>query len=288
MPLDQVDVDKLAEQEAEMSFLEHLEALRWHLVRSGAAILIISLVVFAAKSFVFGTVVLGPTQGDFTTYRVFCSLGQSLGLSETLCMEVPQFDWVTPVFGEKFIIHIRVSIIIGFILSFPYVFWEIWRFVKPGLYAAEQKAARGIVLICSGLFATGVLFGYYVIAPFAVTFLMNYELEGVRSAPALSSYVSYLSLFTVPAGVIFQLPVFVYFLARVGLITAEFMKSYRKHAVVVLLALSAMITPPDVVTQILLGLPLYGLYEVSIVIAARVERQRARDEAAAQTAARLN
>ena len=264
-----------------MSFLEHLEALRWHIVRSGGALLLISLVVFAAKDFIFGTVVLGPTLPDFPTYRAFCGLGTSLGLGETLCLDVPEIDWITPVFGELFIIHIRVSIIIGFILSFPYVFWEMWRFIKPGLYAEEQRAARGTVLICTALFTSGVLFGYYIIAPFAITFLQNYELPGVRAAPALSSYVSYLSLFTVPAGIIFQLPVFVYFLARVGLVTADFMRSYRRHAVVVLLALSAMITPPDIITQILLGLPLYGLYEASILIAARVERKAAAAEAAA-------
>lgn len=280
MPLDQVDVDKLDQQEAEMSFLDHLEALRWHIVRAGAAVLVITIIVFLCKSFVFGTVVLGPTRGDFPTYGFFCSLGEFLGMGSQLCMAVPQFDWVTPEFGEKFIIHIRVSIIIGFILSFPYIFYEIWKFVKPGLYEPEQKAARGVVFICSALFATGVLFGYYVIAPFAVTFLMNYELEGVRSAPALSSYISYLSLFTVPAGIVFQLPVFVYFLARVGLVTADFMRQYRKHALVVILILSAMITPPDVITQILLGFPLFGLYEASIMIARRVERQAAEKEAA--------
>ena len=264
-----------------MSFLEHLEALRWHILRAGLAILLVSLAVFAAKEFVFGTVVLGPTKSWFPTYALFCGLGERLGTGDTLCMTIPEFRWVTPVFGELFIIHIRVSIIIGFICSFPYVFWEMWRFIKPGLYEAEQRAARGTVLICSALFLTGVLFGYYVIAPFAVTFLLNYELGDIVAAPALSSYISYLSLFTVPAGMIFQLPVLVYFLTRVGLLTADFMRTYRKHAVVVLLALSAMITPPDVITQILLGLPLYGLYEVSILIAARVERRRAAEEAAA-------
>ncbi len=280
MPLDQVDVDKLEQQEAEMSFLEHLEALRWHIVRAGAAVVILSIIVFIAKDFVFGTVVLGPTVADFPTYRMFCQLSNNLGMGQTLCLEVPQFRWITPVFGEQFIVHIRVSIILGFILSFPYVFWEFWRFIRPGLYEEEQRAARGTVFICSFLFLTGILFGYYIITPFAVTFLMNYELPGVESAPALASYITYLSLFTVPAGLIFQLPVLVYFLARVGLVTADFMKQYRKHAVVVLLVVSAMITPPDAITQILLGLPIYGLYELSILLARRVERQAAEREMA--------
>ena len=281
MPLDQVDVDALARREAEMSFLEHLEELRWHIIRAGAAILVLAVAVFVAKDFVFGSIVLGPTQSDFATYRFFCGLSGRLGLGEAMCIVVPEFDWVTPVFGEQFLVHIRVSIILAFIASFPYVFWEFWRFVKPGLYEAEQKAARGTVAICSTLFLLGVLFGYFVIAPFAVTFLMDYSLPGVRAAPALSSYIDYLALFTVPAGIVFQLPVFVYFLTRVGLLTSDFLRQYRRHAIVVLLALSAMITPPDVITQVLLGLPLFGLYEASILVAKRVERSNAEREAAA-------
>jgi sec-independent protein translocase protein TatC len=286
MPLDQVDVDKLEQQEAEMSFLEHLETLRWHIVRAGLAILIVALGVFAAKNFVFGTVVLGPTQQDFFTFNAFCNLGDWLGLGDRFCIEMPDFRWVTPTFGEQFIVHIKVSIIIGFILSFPYVFYEIWKFIKPGLYEAEQKAARGVVFIISSLFGVGILFGYFVIAPFAVTFLLGYELPGVESAPSLDSYISYLTLFTLPAGLIFELPVLVYFLARVGLVTSDMMAGYRKHAVVVLLFLAAMITPPDPITQLLLGLPLYGLYEVSIIIAKRVERRQAAEEA--KDLARLN
>jgi len=286
MPLDQVDVDKLEQQEAEMGFLEHLEALRWHIVRAGLAILIIALIVFAAKDFVFGTVVLGPTQQDFFTFRVFCSLGEWIGVGSRFCIEMPEFRWITPLFGEQFVVHIRVSIILGFILSFPYVFYEIWKFIKPGLYEKEQKAARGTVFICSTLFGIGILFGYFIISPFAVTFLLGYELPGVESAPSLGSYVSYLSLFTLPAGMIFELPVLVFFLAKVGLVTSAMMASYRKHAVVVLLFLSALITPPDPITQLLLGLPLYGLYEISIIIAKRVERRQAAEEA--NEMARLN
>ncbi len=271
-----------------MSFLDHLEALRWHIVRSAIAILVISLAVFVAKDFVFRVIVFGPTLPNFPTYKFFCSLSGWVGAGEQLCMQVPDIDWITPVFGEMFIIHIQVSVILGFIASFPYVFWEVWRFIRPGLYEDEQKAARGTVAICSTLFLSGVTFGYFVIAPFAITFLMNYELPGVRAAPALSSYISYLSLFTLPAGIFFELPVLVYFLSRVGLITADFMRSYRKHAVVVLLVVSAIITPPDVVTQILLGLPLYGLYEASILIAARVERKAAEELAREEAESRSN
>lgn len=271
MALDQIDVDALDQQEDQMSFLDHLEALRWHIIRAGMSIIIISLIVFMAKDFVFGTIVFGPTLNDFPTYTFFCKLSNWIGAGETLCMSVPKFNWITPIFGEKFIIHIQVSLVIGFIASFPYVFWEFWKFVRPGLLDSERKAASGTVFICSFLFILGVLFGYYIIAPFAVNFLISYELPGVQSAPALSSYISYLTLFTVPAGLVFELPVLVYFLARFGLITGELMKQYRRHAIVVLLVFSAVITPPDIITQVLLAMPLYVLYEISITIAERVE-----------------
>lgn len=286
MPLDQVDVDKLAGQEAEMSFLDHLEALRWHIFRSAVAILVITVGVFLAKDFVFGTVIFGPTQQDFITYRLFCQLGAAIGAAGTLCMTVDPVKWITPVFGETFIIHMRVSFILGFICSFPYIFWEIWSFIKPGLYTAEQKAARGTVFICSLLFMTGVLFGYFIISPFAVSFLLGYELPGVEPMPSLESYISYLSLFTVPAGLIFELPVLVYFLTKVGILSSSIMKDYRKHAVVVLLVISAIVTPPDPITLVLLGFPLYALYEGSIMIARRVERKQAAAEA--QEIAKLN
>ncbi len=284
MPLDQVDVDKLAAQEAEMSFLDHLEALRWHLVRAVIALVVITVVVFLAKDFVFNTVIFGPTKQDFITFRAFCALGDLVG-SETLCMTVDPIKWITPVFGETFIIHMQVSFILGFVVAFPYIFWELWRFVRPALYDAEQQAARGTVFICSSLFLTGVAFGYYLIAPFAVSFLVNYELPGVEPQPALSSYITYLTLFTIPSGVVFELPVLVFFLTKVGLLSSAIMKEYRRHAIVVLLILSAVVTPPDPLTLTLLGFPLYALYEISIVIAQRVERRQA---AVAKDLAKLN
>ena len=157
-------------------------------------------------------------------------------------------------------------------MAFPYILWEVWRFVKPGLYDNEKRAARGFVLICSFLFLSGVLFGYFVIAPFAIKFLASYDI-GAINAPTLESYVNYMVLFTLPTGIIFQLPVLVYFLTKIGLIDAEFMRTYRRHAIVLILILSAMITPPDVITQFLIGIPLFFLYELSINVARRVKKQ---------------
>ena len=262
-----------------MGFLDHLEALRWHLLRSAIAVIVITVLVFFAKDFVFGTVIFGPTRGDFITYRLFCALGERIGATGTLCMEVDPVRWITPVFGETFIIHMQVSVILGLVAASPYIFFEIWGFVRPGLHAKEQEAARGTVFICSTLFLLGVLFGYYVISPFAVSFLVNYTLPGVEPSPALSSYITYLTMFTLPTGLVFELPVVVYFLTRIGLLSSTLMKSYRRHAFVVLLVISGLVTPPDPITLVLLSMPLYALYEAGILIAMRVERRRAAEEA---------
>ncbi len=274
MALDQLDVEQQSRKEQrEMTFLEHLEELRWHLIRSGIAVLVIGIAVFLAKDLVFRVIIFGPTRPDFFSYQLICQFADWVGNSR-LCLQPTDITFVTPVFGELFITHIKVSIVLGLVVAFPYVFWEIWRFIMPGLYDQERKAARGVVLICSALFATGVLFGYFVIAPFAVTFLTGYNIPGIDQAlPALSSYINYLIMFTVPAGLIFELPVVVYFLSRIGLITPAFMRSYRRHSFIIIIALSAMITPPDVVTQFLIALPLYVLYEISIVICKRVTAQ---------------
>jgi sec-independent protein translocase protein TatC len=176
--------------------------------------------------------------------------------------------------GELFLTHMKVSALLGFVLAFPYIFWEIWRFIKPGLYDKERMAARYAVGICSVLFTFGVMFGYFVISPFAVSFLTGYQLPGVEPTPALGSYISYMVMFTLPTGIIFELPVAAYVLTKVGLISSNFMKEYRRHAIVVIVILAAIITPPDAFSQILIALPLLGLYEVSIYVAKKVEKQQ--------------
>ena len=253
----------------EMTFLEHLEALRWHIIRSLAAIVLVGIGVFLAKGFVFGKVILGPTEQSFLTYRFIC------GLSETMCFYPQGLEIITRDLAEQFLSHIKVSIWIGLVVAFPYVFWEFWRFVKPGLYDNERKVSRGVVFVCSMLFITGVLFGYFVIAPFAVTFLSTYSVsENVLNTTTLTSLVNSMTMFTIPTGIIFELPIVVYFLSKLGIVTANGMKKYRKHAAVVILIMAAIITPPDVITQFLIGIPLYFLFEVSIVIAARVEKKQ--------------
>lgn len=277
MALDQIDVDKYDVEDLqknkvkEMSFLDHLEELRWHLIRAVASILVIGIVIFVMKDFVFSKIVFGPKNADFFTYRFFCSLG------EFLCFSPPDFNVQAFKIEEQFVTHIKVSAILGFVASFPYVFYEIWSFVKPGLYKDEIKAARGIVWICSSLFLLGVLFGYFVIAPFALTFLTSYDLGGTIVQPTLTSYVNNMAMYTLPTGIIFELPVIMFMLAKIGLVTSHDLKTYRKIAIVVILIVSAIITPPDVMTQLLISFPLYGLYEASIFIVGRVEKKAAND-----------
>ncbi len=249
-------------QEKEMSFLEHLEELRWHIVRSLVSILFFATIVFLFKDFVFNQIILAPKQSSFVTYRFFC------GLAELTCFSPPEFNIMPRELGEQFFTHLKVSIWLGIIISFPYIFWEFWRFIKPGLYPNEKKATKGVVFICSFLFLLGVLFGYYVISPFAVTFLAGYSISSeVISSPSLASYVNYMTMFTLPTGLIFELPIVIFFLSRIGLVTPELMRQYRRHAIVMILVVAAIITPPDVVTQFLIGIPVFFLYEISIRIA---------------------
>ena len=273
MPLDQIDVDKEVGKEKEMSFFEHLEELRWHLVRAVVAIVVFAVAVFAAGDPIFKYIIEGPLQRDFITYSIIN------GIAPGANFYPPDFQLTTYLFGESFITHLKVSFVLGLVVAFPYVFWEIWRFVSPGLYKKERNAARGIVFICSLLFLTGVLFGYFVISPFAVTFLGNYQIGNVVNTPTLSSYVNYMTMFTLPVGMVFELPIVVYFLSKIGLVYPETMRRYRKHAFVVILLVAAIITPPDVVTQFLIGIPLYFLYELSIRISARVvKNKRAKED----------
>lgn len=255
-----------------MSFLDHLEELRWHIIRSLVGIIIIAIVVFLMKDFIFNEIILKPTSQDFITYRLLCSW------SEHMCIGPGEVTIFTRELGEQFMVHLKVSFWFGLIVAFPYVFYEIWKFVSPGLFQEERNATRGIVFICTFLFLAGVAFGYFVIAPFAIAFLSSYSVaERVSDTFTLSSIVNYMTMFTLPTGLVFQLPVGVYFLSKLGIVTADLMKQYRRHAFVIILVVAAIITPPDMITQLLIGIPLYILYEISIWISKRVEKKRKHD-----------
>lgn len=262
-----------------MSFLDHLEELRWRIVRALIAVVICAIVAFFMKSFLFDVLIFGPRNSDFITYRGFCSLSEMLGMGDKLCFsdlefEVKSFEMVTQI-----TMHIVASLIAGIILSFPYVFYQVWGFVAPGLKENEKGQAKGITLWVSILFFMGVLFGYYMIVPLSVQFLGNYQVsESVQNTIGISSYVSTVTTLTLATGILFQLPVVVLILAKLGLITPALLKKYRKHAFVGVLLLSAVITPPDIASQILVTFPIMILYEASILIAARIQKKQAQSE----------
>lgn len=272
MALDQYQEE---EEEGGMSFLDHLEALRWHLFRSISAILIFTVIAFLAKSFVFGIVILGPSKVDFVTYRWLCSLSDYLGIP-ALCIDELPFTIQSRQMTGQFSMHVTSSLVVGFIASFPYVFWEVWRFISPGLYDQEKNAAQGAVFFVSVLFFMGAGFGYFILSPLSINFLSNYQLDpSILNEFDISSYVSTLTMLVLASAIMFQLPVVVYFLAMSGLVTSKMLKSYRRHSIVVILILAAIITPPDVISQILIAMPILVLYEAGIQIAKRLEKKRA-------------
>ncbi|MGB0828678.1 MAG: twin-arginine translocase subunit TatC [Flavobacteriaceae bacterium] len=259
----------------EMSFLDHLEELRWHLIRSVLAILIVATVAFIFKDFIFDVLLFGPKNKDFITYRWFCSISQTLGQGSTFCIEELPFRIQSRTMAGQFSAHLWTSILAGFIVSFPYIIFEFWRFISPGLYEKERKNARGFIFIASFLFFIGVLFGYYVVTPLSINFLGNYTVSSeIFNDFDLSSYIGLLRASVLASGIIFELPIIIYFLTRIGLITPQFLKKNRKISLVLVLSLSAIITPPDIASQIIVSIPILILYEVSIVIAKIVTRNQ--------------
>ncbi|MBP7272450.1 MAG: twin-arginine translocase subunit TatC [Saprospiraceae bacterium] len=288
MPLDQVDVDEIEKPKHrtdEMSFFDHIDELRSHLIRAVIGIAVGGIVMFMSKDFIFDKIIFAPRHADFPTFRALCTLSRWLH-TDALCFTPQNFQIITRELGEQFSVHLQVSIMLGLILAFPYVFWEIWRFVKPGLHPKEQAVTRNVVLVCSVLFFLGILFGYYIVAPFCITFLVGYEIIGAEAAPTLASYVNYMTMFTLPLGIVFELPILIYFLTKLGLVSSAFLREYRRHAIVIILIVAGVITPPDVVSQSLVTLPLLLLFEISILVARNVEK-KARLAEAAETATYL-
>jgi sec-independent protein translocase protein TatC len=270
-----VALDQYQDEEEGMSFLDHLEALRWHLFRAVSAVLIFTVAAFIAKDFVFGVLILGPSKVDFWTYRMLCDLGNYVGIP-ALCINDLPFTIQSRQMTGQFSMHMTSSLVVGLIAAFPYLFYEVWRFISPGLYTKERNAARGAVFFVSFLFLSGALFGYYVLTPMSINFLANYQLDpSIANEFDITSYVSTLSMLVLASAIMFQLPVVVYFLSMSGLVTSKMLKSYRKHSMVVILVLSAVITPPDVISQLLIAMPILVLYELGILIAKRLEKQRA-------------
>jgi len=258
----------------DMSFLDHLEELRWHIIRSTISVLIVAVVAFLAKDIIFDQIIFGPKKGDFISYQVFCSISQSIG-GDAFCFEDLPFRIQSRTVSGQFSAHLWTSILAGFILSFPYVIFEFWKFISPGLYKKEKDGARGFIFISSTLFFIGVLFGYYVVTPLSINFLGNYSVSSeIFNDFDLSSYIGLLRASVLASGIIFELPIIVYFLTKVGIVTPAFLRKNRKISLVVVLSLSAIITPPDIASQIIVSIPILILYEVSILISRIVTKKQ--------------
>ncbi len=263
----------------EMSFLDHLEDLRWHLIRATLAILIAGTVAFLAKSFIFDTLLFAPVNVDFWTYSVLCNISQFAGFDESFCLTEIPFRIQSRIVAGQFSAHIWTSITAGFIISFPYVIYEFWKFLSPGLYENERKNAKWFILAGSLLFFTGVLFGYYIITPLSLRFLGSYQVSDlVFNDFDLDSYIGLIRACVLATGFIFELPIVIYFLSKIGLVTPEFLKQNRKYAIVLILIFSAIITPPDVASQIIVTIPVLILYEISIFISKAVVKNQIKKE----------
>ena len=263
----------------EMSFLDHLEELRWHLIRATFAIVIIGLVAFLMKDFIFDTIIFGPKKMSFPTYRLFCKIATNIGVESAFCADELPFTIQNRTMAGQFSAHIWTSIWAGFILGFPYVLYELWKFISPGLYEKERKYSRGFILIASFLFFMGVLFGYYVVAPLSINFLGTYQVsKEVLNEIDISSFISTVRASVIACGIMFELPIIIFFLTKVGLVTPETLRKYRKIALVVVLIVSAVITPPDVASQIIVAVPVLVLYQISIYISSLVLKREAKNQ----------
>ena len=262
----------MAEQQKEMSFLGHLEELRWHLVRSASAIFIFAIIFFIFSEKVYDHFLLAHLEPDFITYQLFCDFFNLFGMDSDFC---------SVNFAKKKLISIKVtsqlmnsiwsSFILGVIVSFPYLLWEVWRFVAPGLTKKEIKKSKGFIFIASILFFIGVLFSFYVIAPISINFLYNYQItDSIENSFTLESHIGLVTNMLLGVSILFELPVLIYFLTKIGLITPEFLKRYRKHSLVVVLIVAAIITPPDVASQVIVAIPILILYELGIIVSRRV------------------
>lgn len=263
----------------QMSFMQHLEALRWHLVRSAIAIAFTAIILFFFNNFLFDTVIFGPLKQDFISYRALCSLGYRIGAGDVMCMIVKTPHLQTLSASEQFFTHMWIALLGGIIIAFPYVLYEVWKFIKPALKDTESKPAKLFVVVASLLFLIGIFFGYFLLFPMSYNFLINYQLSDsgiVQTNNTLDDYISLISTMTLVSGIIFELPILVYFLTKLTLLTPDFMRKYRKYAVVVILIAAAIITPsPDVTSQMVVAIPMYLLYEISIFVSAYVVKKQA-------------
>ncbi|EIA10390.1 twin-arginine translocation protein TatC [Flavobacterium frigoris PS1] len=256
-----------------MSFLDHLEDLRWLLVRSTVAIILMAFVTYFISDYLFDTIIFGPTRPTFFTYQFFCELSHSLGFADNICItEMPFIIQNTQMEGQVNV-FIWVCILAGFILSFPYILWEIWKFISPALYTKEKKNAKVFIFFSSLLFFMGVLFGYFVVIPMSVNFVATFTVSDVvLNQFTLDSYIGMVKTSVLASGLFFELPIIIYFLTKLGLVTPSFLRNNRKYAIVLVLIIAAIVTPPDVVSQTIVAIPMLLIFEASIFISVFVSK----------------
>ena len=263
----------------EMSFLDHLEELRWHLIRIVIAIVIVASLAFIFSRFIFDSIIFAPLDMSFPTYSLLCNTATFIGVDTTFCAEEIPMIIQSRTMAGQFSADIWTAILGGFIISFPYIIYQLWKFISPGLHQDERKHSRGFIIISSLLFFTGVLFGYYIVSPLSINFLANYSISTVVDNQIdISSYIGLVRSSALASGLIFELPIIIYFLTKIGLVTPEVLRKYRKYALVVVLILSAIITPPDIASQVIVAIPIIILYQVSIYISKIVIKNQKRKE----------
>jgi sec-independent protein translocase protein TatC len=266
-----------------MSFLEHLEELRWHIIRSVIAIMVLMILAFVMKNFIFDTIILAPKDPDFITNRLLCNLGHANFFGhqlsiDALCINRQPLNLISIKMAGQITTHILVALVAGVIMAFPVVIYEFWMFFKPALHENEAKYTKGAVLATTSLFFMGVLFGYFILAPLSIHFLSSYQVSpDVVNQINIRSYIGTVSSICLATGVVFELPIVAFFLTKIGVLTPEFMRKYRKHSIVVTFILAAIITPPDIFSQTLVVIPILLLYEVSIGISGRVIKKKQKE-----------
>jgi sec-independent protein translocase protein TatC len=273
---------KLGPGGEEMTFIDHLEALRWHIVRSLIAVLVFAILIFIKIDWVFDRVISGPLQNDFISYLTFCRLSHFLHLGDALCMPPINVKMQTTEFSSQFMGSITIAFVGGFIAAFPYIFWEIWRFIKPALTKSEIRSTRGSIFFVSFFFFAGAAFGYFLLGPFTFNFLSNYTLgtsQILETKPTLNDYLENLVNIIIGCGLAFELPVLTYVLTKMGLVTPQFLIAYRKYAIIIILIVAAIITPsPDWSSQMLVFIPLFLLFQLSIGVSKRAYKEMVKKE----------
>jgi sec-independent protein translocase protein TatC len=275
MALDQLE-DEINAEEKEMSFFDHVDELRGHIMKSVIAIFVCAVVVFFNKYLLFDVILFGPMHTDFWTYEIMCKLSNRFIGNDMYCVKEIGFVLSNIDITGQFTQHLFISFIGGIIVAFPFVLWQLWRFIKPALNEKEISYAKGLVFFSSMLFFMGIAFGYFILSPLSIQFLGSYQVSTLVSNEInLESYVSFISTLTFATGIIFEMPILVYFLAKIGIIGSRLMRKYRRYAIVVILIIAGILTPsPDMASQIMMAIPLYGLYELSILVASRVEKNK--------------